>query len=321
MRINDVSSTRAVPHHPIAHIGSTPSASPPDITAVPDAAAVSTSGSASALAAHEAVAPLPLPTRDSGVVTVEKTLAILEIVAERGGASAKEISDALGFPLPTVYRLLQTLVASDYLVHLRNERRFELGYKLDRLGVSLHRQIGVPTPLRAEIARLHATARTAGYFAVYRGADVVVAYVVDSPQHPRLTPLNFGFHEAAHATAFGKILLAGMSPEQRDQYLDVHGTARLTSSTITDRTELHRHLGGVATSGIAWEHEEFVPGMTCAAIGVRNGAGMIVGAVAISAPSGEIPRQRELELEHHLRDTANQVSKYYRSGQVRRTAG
>lgn len=257
------------------------------------------------------------PARDSSVQTVEKTLAILEIVAERGGASAKEVSTALGYPLPTVYRLMQALVQSDYLVHLRSQHRFELGYKLDRLGVSLHRQIGVPTAVRSEVARLHQRADTAGYFAVYRGADVVVAYVVDSPAHPRLTPLNFGFHEAAHATAFGKIMLAGMAPELVAQYLDVHGMPRLTPSTMGTREELDEHLGVVARRGIAWEHEEFVPGMTCAAIGVRNGAGMIVGSVAISAPSAEVTPERERELERQLRDTANQVSTYYRSGALR----
>jgi DNA-binding IclR family transcriptional regulator len=260
------------------------------------------------------------PSHDTGVITVEKTLAILEIVAERGGASAKDISDALGYPLPTVYRLLQTLVQTDYIVHLRNQRRFELGYKLDRLGASLHRQIGVPTPLRAKIAQLHSSAHAAGYFAVYRGADVVVAYVVDSPEHPRITPLNFGFHEAAHATAFGKIMLSGMSTDQREQYLDVHGTPPLTPHTITERGDLLSHLARVATSGIAWEREEFVSGMTCAAIGVRNAAGMIVGSVAISAPTDEFSDARERELERLLRDTSNQVSRYYRSGRLRAAA-
>ena len=260
----------------------------------------------------------PASVRNPGVITVEKTLSILEIVAERGGVTAREVSQALGYPMPTVYRLLQALVQSDYLVHLKAEHRFELGYKLDRLGLSLHRQIGVPTPVRMEIVRLHDTAKAAGYFAVYRGADVVVAYVVDSPRHPRLTPLSFGFHEAGHATAFGKILLAGMSTDQRAQYLDVHGMARLTQTTITAKAELDVHLADVANRGIAWEREEFVPGMTCAAIGVRNGAGMLVGSVAISAPSGEISSSRERELERLLRDASNQVSKYYRSGQLRR---
>ncbi|MEA9985560.1 MULTISPECIES: IclR family transcriptional regulator [Subtercola] len=256
--------------------------------------------------------------REPGVATVEKTLSILEIVAERGGATAKEVSLALGYPLPTVYRLMQALVSSDYLVHLKGQRRFELGYKLDRLGVSLHRQIGVPNPVRAEIGRLHDAAQTAGYFAVYRGADVVVAYVVDSPEHPRLTPLGFGFHEAAHATAFGKIMLAGMTPEQVNQYLEVHGMPRMTERTMTSRAQLDEHLAGVGHLGVAWEHEEFVPGMTCAAVGVRNGAGMVVGAVAISAPSEQISRVRERELERYLRDASNHVSRYYRSGQTRK---
>jgi IclR family transcriptional regulator, acetate operon repressor len=258
-----------------------------------------------------------LAQRDSSVQTIEKTLSILELVAERGGVSAKDVSSVLGYPLPTVYRLMQALVQSDYLVHLRAERRFELGYKLDRLGVSLHRQVGVPTAVRAEIAHLHDSARAAGYFAVYRGADVVVAYVVDSPQHRRLTPLNFGFHEAVHATAFGKIMLSGMAPEMVAQYLDVHGMPRMTAETIGSRSELEDHLAMVAQRGIAWEHEEFVPGMTCAAIGVRSGAGMIVGSVAVSAPSAEVTPAREKELERRLRDAANHVSRYYRSGQLR----
>lgn len=255
--------------------------------------------------------------RESTVQTIERTLAILEIVAERGGASAREVSDALGYPIPTVYRLMQTLVKNDYLVHLRTEHRFELGFKLDRLGVSLHRQVGVPRPVRAEIAGLHDRAEAAAYFAVYRGADVVVAYVVDSPAHPRLTPLSFGFHEAAHATAFGKVMLAGMRSEHVTQYMDVHGMPRLTPETMVSRAELEQHLEVVAQRGVAWEREEFVPGMTCAAIGIRSGAGMIVGSVAISVPSTEITPVREIELERLLRDTANQVSRYYRSGHTR----
>jgi len=263
------------------------------------------------------VTALPEPPAPGGVASIQKTLAILEIVAERGGATAKEVSASLGYPLPTVYRLMQTLVQSDYLVHIRRERKFELGYKLHQLGVSLHRQIGVPTEVRTEIARLHRSARAAAYFAVYRGADVVVTYIVDSPAAPRLTPLSFGFHEAAHATAFGKIMLSGMSGEQRDQYLDAHGLPRLTPATITERGELERQLESISRSHVAWEHEEFVPGMTCAAVGVRNSAGLLVGSVAISARAGTIVT-RERDLERMLRETAAGLSRYFRSGSVRR---
>ena len=53
--------------------------------------------------------------------SVHRTLDILEVVASRGGASAKEIAEETGLPLPTVYRLARELLDSDYLVHIREE--------------------------------------------------------------------------------------------------------------------------------------------------------------------------------------------------------
>src|ERR1700712_3908469 len=113
--------------------------------------------------------------------SVHRTLDILEVVAARGGASAKEIADAPGLPLPTVYRLARELLDSDYLVHIREERRFELGYKLHQLGVSLHQQIGIPRDVRAEVTALHEQLSLAAYFAVHRGSQIVVVFTVDSP--------------------------------------------------------------------------------------------------------------------------------------------
>src|ERR1700712_4179946 len=142
--------------------------------------------------------------------SVHRTLEILEVVAARGGASAKEIADATGLPLPTVYRLARELLDSDYLVHIREQKRFELGYKLHQLGVSLHQQIGVPSKVRAEVTTPHGQPGLAAYFAVHRGSQIAVVFTADSPACPRLRPIDFGFHEAPHATPLGKILLAHM---------------------------------------------------------------------------------------------------------------
>ena len=248
----------------------------------------------------------------AGLSAAQKTFAVLEVIAERGGLSARELSKVLDFPLPTIYRLIQTLTSAGYIVHLKDERKYGLGYKIQKLAISLHKQIGVSGAVRAQIGQLHEDIGAAAYFAVYRGGDVIIASVADCPTHPRLTPLDFGFHESAHATAFGKIMLNGMSVEQRGQYLDVHSLIPITPTTIVDRGALDKHLETVAIRGIAWEIEEFVPGMTCAAIGVRNAAGFVVGSVAISAPTGTIVgRERDLELR--LREASAAVSRYFRS--------
>jgi len=218
-----------------------------------------------------------------------RPLRLLEVVAERGGATAHELRDGLGCSLPTVYRLAQSLVDAGYLVHIASESRFELGYALNPLGVALHQQVGTSPAMRRIVDGLHRAGEVAAYYAVYRGADAVVAYVSDDPDHPRIAPLRFGFHEAIHATAFGKIILAGMSIEERDQILAHRGMAELTPHTITSRDDLEAQLARVATERIAWEHGEFVMGQTCAAAAVRDAQGKVVGAIAISMHSHRLP--------------------------------
>ncbi len=247
------------------------------------------------------------------VVTVAKAFQMLEATAAQGGATAKDLARTLNFPLPTVYRLAQELVTSGYLVHLRSESRFELGYKVYGLGLCLHQQLRVSDFVRSTINGLHEGLGLAAYFAIYRGADVVLTYVSDCTEHPRLAPLRFAFHEAAHATAFGKIMLAAMSVEQRDDYLSAHGMPQLAPSTITDRADLERTLSTVALRGVAWERDEFIPGKTCAAVGVRDGAGLVVGAVAISMETTATSTV-DHSIEHGLREHALALSKHYRSG-------
>jgi IclR family acetate operon transcriptional repressor len=248
--------------------------------------------------------------------SVHRTLQILEVVADRGGASAKEIADDTGLPLPTVYRLARELLDSDYLVHIREDKRFELGYKLHQLGVSLHQQIGVSREVRAEVTALHRHLGVAAYFAVHRGAQITVVVTADGPRCPRLRPLEFGFHEAAHATALGKILLANMTPAQRALHLDPEPMPRFGPGTITGHRELTDQLDRVADRGIAWEFGEFQPGATCAAAAVRGASGVLIGSVAVSGTDARLLPDQE-EVEAALRGTASRVSRFYRSGSTR----
>ncbi len=248
--------------------------------------------------------------------SVSRTLDILEVVAAYGGASAKEIADATGLPLPTVYRLVRELLDGDYLVHIKEEKRFELGYKLHALTVSLHEQIGVSRGVRAEVSGLHHQLGAASYLAVHRGAQIVVVFTADSPACPRLAPLDFGYHEAAHATALGKILLANMDEGQRLQYLEPEPMRRFGPGTITMYDELFAQLDEVARRGIAWEFGEFQAGATCAAAAVRGNTGALIGSVAVSAPDRLFAHQRG-EVEHAIRATASRVSRFYRTSDDR----
>lgn len=242
---------------------------------------------------------------------VARALQILEVVAERGGATAREIADATGLPLPTVYRLSAELSDADYLVHIRSEGRYELGHQVHQLGLSLHRQLGLSRLVTREIALLHESTGFAAYLAVLRGSELVVVHVVDAPDCPRLQPMRFGFHEAPHATAFGKILLADLDGPARDTYLDRHGLRALAANTLTEKDALTAHLDEVARTGVAWENEEFAAGWACAAVPVRGPDVSLVGAVAVSAQVDRFPTHDE-RLTARLRQVASRVGAHLR---------
>lgn len=239
-----------------------------------------------------------------------KALAILEVVSERDGATARELSAALRYPLPTVYRLLAGLVRADWMVRSNGAQRFEVGFRMDRLAA----RAPVPEALRREVVRLGGLTGFAASFAVYRGVDVAVVCVAEGGEHPPLDPAGFGLHQAAHATVFGKILLARVADGDVTDYLAVHGLKRFTETTLSSRPALDEELCDVTQRGVAWDRGEFLPGMTSAAAAVRNATGMTVGALALSAPSASVSPLREASIEQQLRAASNRISAYYRAG-------
>ena len=244
-----------------------------------------------------------------GLQSVARAMRLLEFVAaHRDGVSARQAAEHLEMALPSAYHLLATLTSSGYLTHLAQDHRYALGYRVRLLEQGLVRQLTVPALVAAAIRQVHKDADAAAYYAVYRGVDVVIAHVVDSERRPRVQVLDVGFHEATHATAFGKVMLAAMDPTRRAGYLDTAGMRQITTRTITDRTELETHLTGVRESSIGVEIGEFQDGLSCLASPVRSSAGAVVGSVAISLPSAELAKRR-LVVERAVRHGARTVTR------------
>jgi DNA-binding IclR family transcriptional regulator len=220
------------------------------------------------------------------VGSVRRGLRVLEVVAENpDGIPAKAVARRLGMPLSTIYHLLNTLVAEGYVVHLEESSGYGLGYKIPTLYRSFRQKLAVTPALASAVAQVHQRAHAAAYYAVYRDTDIVVAHVADAPETPRVEPLDVGFNDAAHALAFGKVMLASMPSADREQYLDEHGLPAFTERTTTEPPSLERELRDVARRGIATDIEEFRPGLACVAAPVLGLDGTVVGCVSISVPA------------------------------------
>lgn len=224
--------------------------------------------------------------------SVQRALNLLEVVGEQDHPiSAKALARAVGLPLPTAYHLLRTLVYEGYLDKLHD------GYILGTQAVTLSGGLGVER-FRPILATLRDELGAACYLAVFRDGEIELIDVVDSPRYPR-TDLWVGPHDAAHATAFGKAILAQLGAEERNDYFARHPLVDLTPRTVTSRSTLTYHLNHQA--GFAVDAGEYHLDVAC--VGVPIGAVSLPAAVAVSVPA---IRQRQLrDYGHVLQRGAN----------------
>ena len=258
--------------------------------------------------------------KGTGVLqSVERAMRVLDLIAAAPGpVPAKAVAKALGLTLPTTYHLLTTLVTGGYLVHLADEKAYALGHRVDDLARGLHRQIAVAPEVERVAQVTHRQAGAAAYYAALRDTEMIVAHVAECPSHPRIRLLDVGFHQAPHATAFGKLMLARLDPDTAEEVLDATGMPPVTAGTVTDRHLLRRQFEQVRATGLAVEVDEFQADLSCLAAPVTDAVGRFVGSVAISLPTAEL-RERRWVVERAVRLGAVRATRAVALGAAART--
>lgn len=209
--------------------------------------------------------------------SVQRALRLLEAVAaSEDTVTAKHLARLVGLPLPTTYHLLRTLVFEGYL-H-KAEDGYLLGPSASQPQRSSMQQI-LPR-VRPVLRSLRDELGSATYLSIFDHGEIRLIDIADGPKAPAVD-LWVGVHESGHATAFGKAILAGLTQDQRADYIDRHDLFDLTPNTITNRGTLERSL---ETAPTVWsDSEEYLLGTSCLATTIS--AGETVGAIAVSLPS------------------------------------
>jgi IclR family transcriptional regulator, acetate operon repressor len=232
------------------------------------------------------------------IQSVQRALRLVEIVAEHAGpARAKEVAHAAGLPLATTYHLLRTCAHEGWL-QLLDDGSYVLGHRLDVVREHGTAARGL-AQARPALEWLRDELGGSVYLARHVDGEIVVADVVDSRRFPRID-LWVGLHDAAHATALGKCILANLPGAVRDEYLGRHPLHDLTPRTVVDR----RRLRLPAPGGFAVDEGEYALGVSCLAAPVLTGTD--VAAVAVVARPAAL--QRDV-LRHGLRSGAARVSR------------
>src|SRR3984957_19315722 len=244
-----------------------------------------------------------LAAAPGGVQSIERAFDLLETLADAGGAlGLSELARVSGLPLPTVHRLIRTLVNRGY-VRQEASRRYTLGSRLIRLGETSSRMLG--TSLRPFLAQLVRVTGETANLAMLDGDEVVYIAQVPSPHQMRMFT-EPGRRVRTHCTAVGKALLAQMPEADVRALLRRTGMEPHTVATITDPDELVEHLALVREQGYARDEGEQEIGVRCIAVHVPDAPTMM--AISVSGPQARLSENSVAKIVPALQRVAGELA-------------
>ncbi|MFD5746661.1 IclR family transcriptional regulator [Streptomyces sp. NPDC127033] len=231
------------------------------------------------------------------VPAVTRALDILELFLEGDGTlSAPDVIRKLQLPRTTVHELITTLAARSYLAPVPGQPgRYRLGVRSYQLGSRYAEQLDLAAEGRQVAREVAETCDETVHVAILEGTDVIYIAKVDSTHAVRMVSAA-GRRLPAHCTSVGKMLLASLSESELAARIDGHEFIAMTPDSITDPEVLHAELAGIREHGVAVEHRESNPDVSCVAAPVRDRAGRVVAALSISVPMIRWSDEREAEL-------------------------
>lgn len=223
--------------------------------------------------------------RSGGVQSLDRAFGLLEHMAAAGGDVAlSELAAMSGLPLPTIHRIIRTLVGSGYVRQLPS-RRYALGPRLIGLGDAASRMLG--SWAQPQLAALVEAVGETANLAMLDGDAVVYVAQVPSKHSMRMFT-EVGRRVPVHCTGVGKVLLAQLPPPEALAMVTRAGLAAQTPHTITDPERLLRELDRIRHQGFAVDDAEQELGVRCVAMAVPGGPSTT--AVSISGPETRVTR-------------------------------
>ena len=234
-------------------------------------------------------------------------MTVLRLVAERSPASLAELQQAAGLHKTVVFRLLRTLEAGGFVEQDPETGRFSVGLSAYQVGQA-YANVGPLVRLGVPCLRTLVEGSPHGaYIGVRDGLEMVYVAIVEG-RGPLRVYVPSGTRVAAHATAFGKVMLAELPDDEVLALIDAHGLAQLTPRTITDPSALLEHLHEVREHGYGLNYEETYPGIGSVGAVVRDGTGAPVGAASMSYATSLLPQDELPEWIERTMSAAAEIS-------------
>jgi IclR family KDG regulon transcriptional repressor len=239
---------------------------------------------------------------DYNINSLVKSMKILEQLVEKGEMSILELTESSGMGKSTVHRILGTFKSIGYVDQNKDNLKYFPTLKIFQLGTKASNRIPLKKIIRPYLQEIFDKCHeTVNFGIVDRGDLIYLDKIVTS--EPLRVDLEIGNKVSAYCTGIGKAILAftdGVDVSKID-------FVKKTGNTVDSPEKFLEQLEFIRKYGYCVEHEEYIPGLTCIAVPLKNRDGRALAGISISVPSMRLNEKREKEIVNLLLNTVKKI--------------
>jgi len=193
----------------------------------------------------------------------------------------------------SVFRLISTLMKSDFVRQDPVTKRYSLGFRVLELAGAFSEYSNIESVIRPIMRRVCDATRQNTHLAVMDRSEIVFI-AVEQPRESVSLNVSVGTREPAMVTALGRAFIAFLPASEMESAIAASSLKTYTRTTITDKDDLIVALQRVRKERLAYDNEEYKPGIACFAAPVFNHRREVLYTIGISGSAEMIrPRLKE----------------------------
>jgi len=248
------------------------------------------------------------------VQSLERGLLVIRSLASPEPQTLSEVARSTGLSRAAARRFLLTLEQLGYV--RQADGRFALTPRVLELGYAYLSSLTLPEVAQPHLEQLAAQVHESSSVSVLDGDDVVYVARVPTRRIMSVT-ISVGTRFPAYATSMGRVLLAGLPPEEAEARIARADLRSLTFRTISSARALREEIERVRRQGYALVDEELEAGLRSIAVPIRHPGGAVGAAVNLSTQASRTTvadvRRRLLPA---LRETAAAIERDLAAGRT-----
>jgi len=246
----------------------------------------------------------------AGAQTVDRACMLLKEIARHGvsGARLVDLTVASGLTRPTVHRILQSLLAAEFVCQPFGVKRYKVGVGIYGLGLAAQGPIERLAELRMLLEGLASRTGDSAYLMLRRGDEMLCVARAEGATPIRTYVIEVGALRPIGATITGITLLAALHDDEIEAILK-RTTSAMASFRNATPQYARRQIACVRRDGFCMSDRVFIEGATGISAAVPATDGPCCLAISLSAIPSRIPKSRVKPLAQDIMRTCAEMAR------------